>query len=587
MATPSIKDLREMKILFFSPFARIIQHSIAEATILSELRRAGHETLAINCGKVFEGQCVTLDALGLQNANQSVISKTCRECVACGKSLFPDAIDLSELLAAKREEVKYKIKDAIIGLNQDNFMEFHFRGLPIGRLAAYQHMIHFKKFTEQITGGEWPKFIREVENCLIVLFALEEFSRRSSFNPDIVFTYNSLYSVNAVFCEFFASKGAKVYSLHASANLHHFLDTMLLMPKNSFEYLNRLKSTFKENCVKLKNSDIKYVFSHFKELAMGRSVFAYSKNIDHTSTPDIRSYFKIKSDSKLILAAMSSYDERFSGEYCGHLAKSTDAIFPTQIEWIRWLVDWASRRNDVHLVIRLHPREFPNKREGIQSHHSLLVLESLRDLPSNVSLNVPADNLSLYDIAREVDVALTAWSSVGKELMLLGIPLVLYTADSQWFPASLARCARNTSEYEQMIADALESGWSIANSMGVLKWLVFEMCHNTFELTTRLSPARKIRFINQVYRVFNKFFGPAFQVKRRIGRIVNPELFLSALETGKLRSQLLNLSTTDNPASDLAVTRRQLHTLGSIMFGSNSTKWPSKFSQILEPHCRN
>jgi hypothetical protein len=572
----------KMNVLIFSPFPRIVQHSIPEATVIGELRRAGHNVMTITCGEALRGQCVTLDALGRQNASDAVVSMTCRECVACGETLHPDALLLADLIDVDRAQIKEKIKNAMIGLGPGNFMDFKYDDLQIGRLAAYQHMINFKKFTEQISEEEFPKFAREVENCLTVLFALDAFSKKQLFAPDVVMTYNSLYSVNAVFCAFFARKGAKIYSLHAGANLRSFYDTMLLMPDNTFRYLKMLIENYNANNVTLTEKDAKHVISHFKELSLGRSAFAYSKKADHNSTPDIRQKFRVNANSKILLAAMSSYDERFSAEFCGHLAKSQDSVFGSQIDWVKWLVDWARSRNDVHLIIRLHPREFPNKREGVQSLHALQVLEALKDLPNNVSINVPADNLSLYDIAREVDVALTAWSSVGKELMLLGIPLVMFTSDSQWFPSSLASCASSSSEYANMIEKAMAEGWSIRNSIGVLKWLVYETRHNTYELSTRLSPAGRLWPTEIVFRVFKKFLGPDFGVNLRVGRILNSDTFLSALVTGKLKSQLQRHSRVGKMDSDFAVAHRQLQALGTIMFGRNRSRWPSKFIGLLQ-----
>ena len=571
----------KMNVLIFSPFARIAQHSIPEATVIGELRRAGHNVMTITCGEALRGQCVTLDALGRQNASDAVVSMTCRECVACGGTLHPDALLLADLIDVDRAQIKEKIKNAMIGLGPGNFMDFKYDDLQIGRLAAYQHMINFKKFTEQISEEEFPKFAREVENCLTVLFALDAFSKKQLFAPDVVMTYNSLYSVNAVFCAFFARKGTKIYSLHAGANLRSFYDTMLLMPDNTFRYLKMLIENYNANNVTLTEKDAKHVISHFKELSLGRSAFAYSKKADHNSAPDIRQKFKVNANSKILLAAMSSYDERFSAEFCGHLAKSQDSVFGSQIDWVKWLVDWARSRNDVHLIIRLHPREFPNKREGVQSLHALQVLEALKDLPSNVSVNVPSDNLSLYDIAREVDVALTAWSSVGKELMLLGIPLVLFTSDSQWFPASLARCAADKAEYRQMLEDALNARWSVQTSMNILKWYVHEMCHNTYSLTTRLSAARKSGILDLIFRVFNKFLGPHVLLRLRVGRVSNAVLFRAAIESDKLRSEVLKPSTSSAIRSDLEGALGSLPMLGEIMFGRDRKRWPKRFGDML------
>ena len=571
-----------MNILVFSPFARILPHSVPEAGVYSQLRNAGHDVRIISCGQIFQGQCITLDALGLANSDLKTIKKTCAECVSCSKKLFPDAQDIKSILDKTGDDIASKVRSLTKSITAENFADFTYGGLPVGKIAAYQHMINFKKFTPSITEGEFPKFLREAQNCLYVYFALEAFSHTADFKPDLVVTYNSLYGVNAIFCQFFAKNGSRVYSLHAGANLNKALDTILIMNNNTFDYLTTLKAKYiGGGRTALTEDKVTSVLSHFRELASGKSVFAYSKKVDHNKVPDIRSQFNIRKERRIILAAMSSYDERFSAEYCGALGKSKDAVFSTQIDWISWLVKYAKTRDDLHFIIRLHPREFPNKRESVQSQHAMLVIEALKHKPENVCVNIPADNLSLYDIARETDVTLTSWSSVGKELMLLGIPLVLYTADSQWYPPSLAMCASTLEEYESLINDALASGWSVKNSIEVLRWLSFETCDNTFQLTTRLSPARKIRVIDFSRRVAAKIFGPSFLVNSRIGRVIEAKALIAAMETGLTKSEVINESGVTNTSKDLEITLQYLPRLGEIMFGKARSAWPEKFLTMI------
>ena len=584
--TNSTKSSNTKRALFFTPFAGVVPHSIPEATVANELQKAGFKVDHITCGELLKGQCIVLDAHGLsKNPPSHTLDTTCRACQSCAKSLFKNQVSLNELLDSKNlADVKTKVSNLISTITRENFADFEYDGLSLGKIAAYQHMLHFKKFTPEIDPREFPIFLRELENCLWVYFALNQYLMRNPELPDIGFVYNSLYSVNAVFRLFFERKGVRIISLHAGANLHHFLDTMLLMEKSTFTHLANLKNMWPEfDSRRLSKKRSDWVLDHFKELSAGKSVFAYSAPAQKAGAPDIRIKWNIPSEKKICLVALSSYDERFAAEYTGVLTPSKDAIFTTQIDWVKSIKDYAVNREDIHFIIRLHPREFPNKRESVQSKHAALVIEALKDCPHNLSINTPADNLSLYDIARDVDLALTSWSSVGKELMLIGIPLVLYTADSQFYPASLAKIATNRAEYFQLIEQMINEGWSIKNSTKIFKWLAFETIDNTFKLTTRLSSARLNKFTRLFWRVIDKLLGPAAGLTWRLGRVVDRKVLVSVVREGRLPVAYREQENDNGSIAekDLEITVQALHQLGEIFFGPRD-QWPSKFTLMLE-----
>ena len=573
-------------VLFFSPFGRILPHSIPEATIARELSLSGFEVTHITCGELLKGQCIVLDAHGLNHSKLSreTLDRTCRECNACAANLFKNVATLTGMFDSRTKQIaQSEIERLVATISPQSFAGFEYEGFPFGKIAGYQHLIHFKKFTPDISPSEWPVFLKELEHCLWVYFALNAFVSQTEKLPDVGLVYNSLYGVNAVFRHFFEKKGVRIISLHAGANLHHFHDTMLLMEKSTFTHLTNLRNIWPEfENRPLTQDRADWVLDHFKELAAGKSVFAYSAPAQKDEAPDIRKKWNITNDKKICLVAMSSYDERFAAEYTGNLAPSRDSIFSDQIDWIKSIKDYATSHEHIHFIIRLHPREFPNKRESVRSRHAELVIEALKGPPENLTINTPADNLSLYDIARDVDLALTSWSSVGKELMLLGIPLVLYTADSQWFPAQLGKVAASKSQYFEFIEESLKEGWSIERSYEVFRWLAFETIDNTVTLTTRLSPARSFYAINFFWRVINKLFGPASGIKYRTGRVRERDVLCNIMANGGipailLRDQNKSVATT---SSEQEIVRTTLIKVGLIFFGPEGN-WPLKFRQML------
>jgi hypothetical protein len=87
---------------------------------------------------------------------------------------------------------------------------------------------------------------------------------------------------------------------------------------------------------------------------------------------------------------------------------------------------------------------------------------------------VPGDEIGFYDLAQIVDVLLNYSSSVGAELMALGIPTV--TPKSSYFytyPNELNRVGLTKEDYDEKILTAINDGWSLENSKAAFRWYGF------------------------------------------------------------------------------------------------------------------
>ena len=138
-----------------------------------------------------------------------------------------------------------------------------------------------------------------------------------------------------------------------------------------------------------------------------------------------------------------------------------------------------STRPDIFLVVRVHPREFPNRRETIKSEHAKLLEQALAKLPENVAVNWPADQISIYDLVEETDVFLNSWSSTGKDMALLGIPTVIYSDEMPLYPSGLNYFGDTKESYFQAIERALEDGWNAEKVRQSYRWAAYEFLRST------------------------------------------------------------------------------------------------------------
>jgi Capsule polysaccharide biosynthesis protein len=101
---------------------------------------------------------------------------------------------------------------------------------------------------------------------------------------------------------------------------------------------------------------------------------------------------------------------------------SRDVGFSSMFEWITQSVQLAGRREDVVLVVRIHPAEHSwGTREEVEAE----VLDRLGSLPDNVRIVPAAEALSSYALVEISDLVLTYTTTVGLEAATRGKPVAV------------------------------------------------------------------------------------------------------------------------------------------------------------------
>jgi hypothetical protein len=509
-----------LTILLFAPHSAIWVHAFPEALIAESLKQGNHRIVYVTCSGEFQSYCVSMSGYGLdQNSPQikkQAICKICNKQKEIIKENFKfDGYDIGDFIGKLELD---KIDQILHKITPQNFLDLKLDGLEIGRTALYELLLQYKKNNLMFSEDEWANYLIALRNTLISFFASKKIIDKEM--PDRVLTYNSLYSVNRICCQLAEARGIPTYFLHAGHSLSNRLETMLVGAKSTFHFNQHLRKyweTYKN--ITCTPEHIKAVTDHFLELFQGRHFLAYSSM--KKDKIDIRNIFKINEEQKILVATMSSYDERFSGEIVNVMPKYDNLIFPEQIDWIKFLIEFVKCRQDLFLIIRVHPREFPNKRDSMRSQHSLMLEKVLVDLPVNVKLNLPEDNLSIYDLAEYTDLFLNAWSSVGEEMSLLGIPVLIYSDDLVAYPSDINYVANSQEDFCNKIDIALKDGWSFERIRKAYRWYVLKLIRSAFDISDSIqwhrlnSPqtkTQKSNIPNLLYRVYRKILLKIFSV---------------------------------------------------------------------------
>jgi hypothetical protein len=243
------------------------------------------------------------------------------------------------------------------------------------------------------------------------------------------------------------------------------------------------------------------------------------------------------------------------------------------------LIEHVSRRPDLFLIVRVHPREFPNKREGVTSDHALVLESLLQRLPDNVAVNWPRDNVSVFELASEASVVLNAWSAAGKELGILGIPVVLYAPALVAYPPDLNYAATTKSTYFAAIEKALAEGWSLEWSRMTYRWLAVEYGHGLINIADAYRPTEFPRrsLAARVLRRAVKLVRPLHTERRDCAR--RPAKMAASGEIAEILEQLhptpcstefrRNMTASATEQMETNCLRAELARIGKAIFGES------------------
>jgi hypothetical protein len=585
-------------ILFFSPAANIWEHSFPEALVAEMLVAKGLRSTMVRCKGMLLPLCPAAQGAGINaDTPESAKKALCANCnakaqlidgkmglrhIAIDDFIEPGDARLIDALLEQADALRSALRKA------SDFEQLCINGIPVGRTALYDLILRHKKNDFDFSDAAWDEYLIFLRLAAQVTLLSERMLKAEQ--PDRVSVYNSLYVPHRAFCLEARRAGIAQYFMHAGTNLARQHGTLMIGRDFTWKYLRDLADRYDHyKDIPLSTEAVADATDHFLCLLSASNIFVYSaaRSQDYF---DVRAHFGIKPEQKLIIASTSSYDERFAVESVKAATPSQALLFPRILDWVAHLVELAKQRPDWFLLIRVHPREFPNRRDHVKSEHAERMRELLNDLPDNVKVNWPDDNLSVYDLAQEADLFLNAWSSVGKEMALLGLPVVIYSPEIVLYPSALNRVATTKDDYIAAIEAALAEGWSFDLSQKAHRWFALEFCRSRIDLLASYAPRNRYnqniiqRVVMRIARKLVSFPQERWDLMWRKPmpetQAIVSRLFYEGLENSeqaKPEQQAFNGSTDE----ELAAIRNSLLRIGTNLFSANPTDRPSKLQKAF------
>jgi hypothetical protein len=463
-----------MKVISFAPFAQISQHDGALKVVAESLSQAGAEVVTVRCNTLLSHGCLILESQLSEDREKR--TRICSECKM--KARFSDrksgnrVLYLDDFFSLADHRA---VNEEMGQVSQANVLERYFRGIPVARFSMFEVSLNLKLMPGiPIPDAHWDTYLRTYRAALVVACTVDQIFQQE--NPDRLITYNSRYSSNRVACWLSDERDIPNFSLHAgSHHVKRYEQLTIEQGIGEHYFLNRSADWLQRQSQVLTRAEIGSVRKHLDFALKAKSYWTYSTALDQKSDSEVHRALGISGRQGFVLALMSSLDERAAWEYAKVSEVSQGGVlFKDQWEWLAFLIKHFEANPTQTLVIRPHPREFPNKREQVTSQAARYIEALARKTTAqNIVFNFPEDGVSLYDLFKSASFVLNSSSSGGLEAVLFG-KYVLGNGDVLTaYPPEIHAQPTSLEEYAALISTGQFAALSFLEIRLAYRWLSF------------------------------------------------------------------------------------------------------------------
>lgn len=481
----------------FFPVASIWAHKTIEIATHRALTKLGHEVISVSCDEALAPSCPAFVEAGL-DSNKPSNADNSRVCSICkSRSRVAQSITLTRGTNLRQLTNQSLPSGAGVEIGFDDDPNLW----PMEKRAAlYEILVNSKAINldlnkEQVrlvrsSRANWIK-TREMAQAIIE----EE-------KPDLFLTGDPLYSINAGVWAACFDAGVRVATIGSSLN--HLNSGNALSLFSSIEDQAMIAWSHGWEGVssrRLSRGEIMQLGKSIRYSLSGKSPFVYSSAHRRVDKNDVLATFQFSPDNPVILVITTTNDERFAAKAVGKLPLLLGPRnFSSQLDFLREVIALAQQNSGLNFIIRLHPRLLPNKRDSALSPYLAEIQQLLVDLPANVGLNSPDQQLALSDVALASDCALNWTSTAGLDVLTLGVPVVsCEPLETYSYPPSLGLKLDRRLDLERVIMEALSEGKSLKFAVKAFRYKNY-LANG---LTLRISNFARRRTRISLFRALN------------------------------------------------------------------------------------
>ena len=467
-----------MKCLFFSPYAVIHDWRFSEYLLQKSLVK-NTEIAILGCKGFMQKSCVAIKAHTKNYQNEFFKNKICKRCIS-NQRKYSEKIRTFYLDDYLDNQQIEKINDSIRDLNKNNFLNFKYDELEIGKIALFENMLIFKKNDLNFSFQEFESIKNSIFSLIGITKSLEEIFK--IFKPDFVISQNGNYSASKLFNSYFKTKKIDSYSWEASNHYYKRFDKLFLCKNDNNYGLNFLKKNWISTLInkKINHENLESVNKHIKTIVNAKALRSFSKSYSNKEK-SLRDFYKIKTE-KIILLNTSSWDEVIGTYILKNKNINELMIFDDQEHWIESVIEYFKNKKNCTLLIRPHPRDFFNK-----NSKTMLYLKNFENY-ENIIINKPNHEISLYTIFKDTNLVLNSWSTLGMEAGIFNLPTISISEELTLYPKELEIFATNSKEYFEKIEDFINNSndeFNLERCKNFYKFLINYIDHSSLQLNIR------------------------------------------------------------------------------------------------------
>jgi hypothetical protein len=400
------------RILVFSPYALWGIHTIYESTIAKACQVRGAAVEYLLC----DGLLPECDLHWDSKANSPRPADLCQRCKTAAKANLND-LDLphgwlGDFLsqAEKAEAVSWARNVTPVELQRASFQD-----TPIGEWVLSSVISYFRQYPPDIDDGHVVNVYRGfLLSGAIVTTGLRNYLGANPIDSALLF--NGRHSITRVALEIFRQRGIRVLTHERAEYKRGHINLKPNAHCMSPEPFKAFWSMWAQ--IPLDRKSLDSALKWLIQRRYGANLAWIPFNTSSIRNSSLRTSMNLSQRKRLWALFTSSTDEVAGDPLMRGPYESQDA-------WVREVVKWVAQRDDVDLIIKVHPNLGGNSYIGRATGELRIYEEMKSELPANVRIVMPEDSANAYSLAEAADVGLTYGSTIGLEMAMLGKPVVL------------------------------------------------------------------------------------------------------------------------------------------------------------------
>lgn len=440
-------------VVIFLPETGIEPYARSLAVLADAGRTAGQRVLVTKCtGQLTYCLMMAMHEVSLEDVpmrKKSLCAICCAKhdeiCTAYGF----EPLNLSQI-AIPADEIAKK-SDA----ESHDLSSVKYAGFSVGTMAAYDFSLSTKQLYSPEVSPDHLELMRALVHNTMQSLAYAR-GIIQVYMPAAILCFNEYAACQAVrFCAY----SSNIHYVAVSLPMHMGICGALsycssdLLPVYTLKHLAQWPAAWN---IPIIEKDVKSCFDDVIFRSYGENSHLFSPNKEK-SLDVLCDNIGVDISKKICVVYTSSLDERYgldSSLTAWNINPDRADAFESQIEWLQYLQSFVATRDDVQVVVRIHPREGTKKRKGVSGHLVQLQAAFAEQAPDFIIV-WPDDPVSSYDLMELADVVLVAWSTMGVESFRVGVPVLAWAGNMYYVDSKCVRVAITKEDYFTVLDEML------------------------------------------------------------------------------------------------------------------------------------